>query len=111
MMFDATNVVPFKGRRPAGPQRHPKSLMEAVYAAGSLTLPADDVASKMAAAMLHALGFFVIDEILADGTPRRLDRQGVRESLRTRPWRVLRPGFSGEAGLPDADGAFAGKPL
>ena len=35
--------------------------MEAVYSAGSLTLRADDVATKTAAVMLQALGFLLID--------------------------------------------------
>ena len=80
---------------------HPKSLMERIYAAGSLCLRADDLATKMAAMMLQALGFLVIDEILADGTPRRLQRGKARHAM-DRPWRLSKPAFSGKIGVPDA---------
>jgi hypothetical protein len=55
--------------------------------------------------MLQALGFLLIEEILADGTPRRLSRGEARKAL-DRPWRLCKPGFDGAAGRPDADGAF-----
>ena len=79
--------------------------MEAVYSAGSLSIRADDMATKTAAVMLQALGFLLIEEILADGTPRRLSRGEARKAL-DRPWRLCKPGFDGAAGRPDADGAF-----
>ena len=103
-MFDQeTNVVAFKPR--ASVAHHPKSLLERIYAAGSLSLRADDKATKAAAVMLQALGFLVIEEILADGTPRRLQRGEARGAM-DRPWRLLKPPFSGEAGVPDGGGAF-----
>jgi hypothetical protein len=103
-MFDQdTNVVAFKPRA-AAPQHHPKSLMERIYSAGSLSVRADDVATKTAAVMLQALGFLVIEEILADGTPRALGRGEARKAM-DRPWRLLRPAFSGVAGVPDGGGA------
>lgn len=106
MIEPTPNVVPFRRRKAApGPSRHPKSLMEAVYSAGALTLPADDIALKTAAMMLQALGFLAIDEILADGTPRALERGKARQAM-DRPWRLSKPGFSGTVGVPDADGAF-----
>jgi hypothetical protein len=108
MIEPTTNVVAF--RRPAErrPTRHPKSLIEAVYAAGSIAVPADDIAVKTAAVMLQALGFLVIDEILADGTPRKLARGEARHAM-SRPWRLSKPAFSGAAGIPDSDGAFLHK--
>jgi hypothetical protein len=101
----ATNVVAFKPRQAAAVQHHPKSLVERIYAAGSLPVRADDVATKAAAVMLQALGFVVIEEILADGTPRRLQRGEARKVM-DRPWRLLKPAFAGEAGVPDGQGAF-----
>lgn len=79
--------------------------MERIYAAGSLAIRADDRATKMAAIMLQVLGFLVIEEILADGTPRRLQRAEARQAM-DRPWRLSKPPFSGMEGLPDGNGAF-----
>ncbi len=103
-MFDQeTNVVAFKPRTSVA--HHPKSLLERIYAAGALSVRTDDKATKTAAVMLQALGFLVIEEILADGTPRRLQRGEARGAM-DRPWRLLKPAFSGEAGVPDGGGAF-----
>jgi len=103
-MFESEpNVVAFKPRKPV--IHHPRSLMERIYAAGSLSIRADDRATKMAAIMLQALGFLVIEEILADGTPRRLNRGEARQAL-DRPWRLSKPAFSGTVGVPDGGGAF-----
>lgn len=107
IMFEkeAANVVAFKPLQAKAAQHHPKSLLERIYAAGSLAIRADDVATKTAATMLQALGFLVIEEILADGTPRRLQQGEARKAM-DRPWRLLKPAFSGEAGIPDGQGAF-----
>lgn len=105
MIEPTSNVVAFRKRTVSGPTRHPKSILEAVYAAGSLTVPADDLAIKTAAVMLQALGFLLVDEILADGTPKRLKRGELRGAA-DRPWRLSKPAFTGEAGRPDADGAL-----
>src|SRR5690348_4919453 len=94
MIEPTSNAVPFRPRRTAGPSRQPKSLMEAVYSAGSLTLPADDVALKTAALMLQALGLLMVEAILADGTPRRLARGEARQAM-DRPWRLSKPPFDG----------------
>jgi len=104
MLNQNTNVVAFKPRAMAA-QHHQKSLMERIYTAGSLAVRADDVATKTAAVMLQALGFLLIEEILADGTPRPIKRGEARKAM-DRPWRLLKPAFSGEAGVPDAVGAF-----
>ena len=107
MIEPTSNVVAFRKRAAPVPARHPKGLIEAVYAAGSLAIPVDDVATKTAAVMLQALGFLVVDEILADGTPRRLSRGEARRAL-DRPWRLSKPAFAGQTGVADANGAFAG---
>ncbi len=105
MIEPASNVVAFRRRDTAGPSRHPKSILEAVYTAGSLTLRGDDLATKTAAVMLHGFGFLIIDEVLADGSLRPLKRGEARRAM-DRPWRLSKPPYSGEAGVPDADGAF-----
>jgi hypothetical protein len=103
-MFEPeTNIVAFKPR--AKVTHHPKTLLERVYAAGSLSVSADDLATKMACVTLQGLGFLVIEEILADGTPRLLERGKARKAM-DRPWRLSKPAFAGDRGQPDADGAF-----
>ncbi len=103
MIEPETNVVAFKPRAAAQP--HPKSLMERIYAAGSLPVRADDLATKAAAVMLQRLGFLVIEEILADGTPKPLGRGETRQAM-DRPWRLAKPAYSGQVGVPDGGGAF-----
>jgi hypothetical protein len=103
MLEPEANVVAFKPRKAAIAPIHPKSLLERIYAAGSLPIRADDIATKTAAVMLQALGFLVIEEILADGTPRALPRGQARLAM-DRPWRLMKPAFSGRAGVPDGDG-------
>jgi hypothetical protein len=98
MIEPDTNVVAFKPR--SSVVHHPRSLMERVYAAGSLSLRADDRATKAAAVILQALGFLVIEEITADGAPRRLQRGEARGAM-DRPWRLSKPAFSGTIGVPD----------
>jgi hypothetical protein len=105
MQEQTTNVVAFRKRAAPVPVRHPKALIEAVYAAGSLAVPAGDMTTKTAAVMLQALGFLLIEEIRIDGTARALSRGEARQAL-GRPWRLSKPAFSGVAGLPDAAGAF-----
>lgn len=100
-----SNVVAFRPRRVAATVPHPKGLLESVYAAGDLTLGAGDVALKTAAMMLQGLGFLMIEEVLADGTPRRIGRGEARQAM-DRPWRLSKPPFSGRPGVPDAGGEF-----
>jgi len=104
MLEAETNVVAFKPRATVH-QFHPKSLMERIYTAGSLPVRADEVSVKAAAVMLQALGFLVIEEISADGTPRLLKRGEARQVM-DRPWRLSKPAFSGQQiGVPDGQGA------
>jgi hypothetical protein len=106
MAEQSSNVIAFRrpAARPAS-SRHPKGLIETVYAAGSIPVSGEDIATKTAAVMLQGLGFLVIEEVLADGTSRPLARGETRQALR-RPWRLSKPAFAGVAGLPDASGAF-----
>jgi hypothetical protein len=104
-MANPSNVVAFRRLGGAQAARHPRGLIEAVYAAGSLAVPVEDLSTRMAALMLQAFGFLVIEEVLPDGTSRRLSRGDARAALR-RPWRLSKPAFSGEHGVPDAHGAF-----
>ncbi|PVE26049.1 hypothetical protein DC522_02120 [Microvirga sp. KLBC 81] len=87
-----TNVIRFPGARSsASPRRDQKSLMDAVYAAGSLPVPADDRATKDMATRLNIFGFVVIDEVLSDGTARRLRPSEAFQASTLHPWRVSKP--------------------
>lgn len=65
--------------------------MDAVYAAGSLPVAADDRATRDMATRLHIFGFVVIDEVLSDGTVRRLRPSEAFQSAARHPWRVSKP--------------------
>ena len=87
-----TNVIRFPGARSsANPRRDQKSLMDAVYAAGSLPIEAGDRATKAMATRLTIFGFVVIDEMRADGTVRRLRPSEAFHASTDWPWRVSKP--------------------
>lgn len=87
-----TNVIRFPGARSsASPRRDQKSLMDAVYAAGSLPIAADDRATKDMATRLNIFGFVVIDEVRGDGTARRLRPSEAFQANTMHPWRVSKP--------------------
>jgi len=65
--------------------------MDAVYAAGSLPIQADDRATKDMATRLNIFGFVVIDEVLSDGTARRLRPSEAFQASTLHPWRVSKP--------------------
>ena len=110
------NVIPF--RRPAaarqgainaafGAGEPPRSrsrsdqrnLMDAVYATGSLRVPADDRETKLIASRLQVYGFLLVEEIGANGTPRRLRPS---EAIRARtdfPWRLSKARYGAGTGL------------
>lgn len=89
---EAANVIRFPGARAsASPRRDQRSLMDAVYAAGSLPIPAEDRATKVMATRLTIFGFVVIDEIQADGTARRLRPSEAIHASTARPWRISKP--------------------
>ncbi|HZH09359.1 MAG TPA: hypothetical protein VEZ24_03220 [Microvirga sp.] len=87
-----TNVIRFpSARSSANPRRDQKSLMDAVYAAGSLPIAADDRATKDTATRLTIFGFVVIDEVRSDGTARRLRPSEAFQADARHPWRVSKP--------------------
>ena len=89
------NVVRFKDvRAGASPRRDQKGLLDAVYACGSLAVPAEDRATKQMAARLQIYGFVTLDEVQADGTARRLRPSEAVEVSSARPWRVSKPSFA-----------------
>jgi hypothetical protein len=96
-----TNVIRFPGTRPwANSHRDQRSLMDAVYAAGSLPIAANDRATKVLATRLTIFGFVVIDEMQADGTVRRLRPSEAFHASTACPWRVSKP--SGRYRVDDA---------
>ena len=105
----ATNVVAFRQSRPQShSRRDQKHLMEAVYSAGSLPVPADDREAKAMAARLQLFGFVVIDEIALDGTARRLRSSEAVDASLARPWRVSKPSVGRKGiGVADAGGDLA----
>lgn len=87
-----SNVIRFPGARSAAsPRRDQKSFMDAVYAAGSLPIAAQDRATKAMATRLTIFGLVVLDEVLADGTARRLRPSEAIHTSTTHPWRISRP--------------------
>ena len=106
----ATNVVAFRQtRQQSHSRRDQKHVMEAVYAAGSLPVVAEDRATKAMAARLQLYGFVVIDEIQADGTARRLRPSEAVAASPVRPWRVSKPSL-GRKGIGVADAGAASVP-
>jgi hypothetical protein len=104
-----TNVIRFPGARSsAHPGRDQASLMDAVYAAGSLAVAAGDRATKVAATRLTIFGFVVIDEVQADGTARRLRPSEAYRASTTHPWRISKPSgpYRVDHGLPATDASL-----
>ncbi|HEY8383322.1 MAG TPA: hypothetical protein VIL09_14330 [Microvirga sp.] len=92
MLTAGTNVVRFPGPRVlASPRYDQRSLLEAVYAAGSLPIAAEDRTTKAMATRLTICGFVVVDEVQADGTARRLRASEAIYGSTERPWRVSKP--------------------
>jgi hypothetical protein len=109
-----SNVIRFPGRRSSmGPGGDQRSLMDAVYAAGSLPIAADDQATKAIATRLTIFGFVVLDEVQADGSARRLRASEAILSSTLHPWRVSKRSSPYSVGddLPDSDlDLFAARP-
>lgn len=116
------NVIPF--RRPAGlmanaarsaesvqlgargrERAHQRSLMDAVYATGTMVIAADERDTKLVASRLQVYGFLTIEEIAEDGTARRLRPSEAIRARAERPWRLSKASYG--AGLsvtiPSAD--------
>lgn len=84
-----TNIVRFRTPRASGarPADH-HGFLDAVYAAGSLPVAADDRSTKVIATRLTIFGFVTIDEVQGDGTVRRLRPSEAVRASAARPWRV-----------------------
>ncbi|HJE26002.1 MAG TPA: hypothetical protein K8W01_20330 [Methylorubrum populi] len=103
----ADNVIPF--RRPAptptlardgGRSRSradQRSLMDAVYATGSIPVAAGDRETKLIASRLQVYGFLTIEELDEDGTLRRLRPSEAIRARSERPWRLSKASYG--AGL------------
>ena len=104
-----SNVVAFRRSHPQSySRRDQKNLMEAVYSAGSLPVPADDRDTKAMAARLQLFGFVVIEELAADGRTRRLRSSEAVQASLARPWRVSKPSRGRRGiGAADAGGCLA----
>lgn len=88
----SANVVRFRSGQAAGSSRQDqKCFMDAVYAAGTLPVAADDEATKRMAVRLTIFGFVMIDEVAEDGTIRRLKPSEAFHSEGSNVWLVSKP--------------------
>lgn len=93
----SATIVRFPGaRRGTSLVRDQRSLMDAVYNAGSIPVSADDVATKRLAARLQILGFFEVSEVQGDGSLRRLRPSETMRAEMLRPWRIAKTSFAGD---------------
>ncbi len=109
-----SNVIPF--RRPVPPQApgereardrrrgEQRSLLDAVYATGSMVLAAEDRATKLTASRLQVYGFLAIEEVREDGTMRRLRPSEAIRARGERPWRLSKPACGASVTIPSLDG-------
>ncbi|MFD0936573.1 hypothetical protein ACFQ12_15500, partial [Methylobacterium trifolii] len=72
-----------------------RALMDAVYATGSLTVAAGDRDSKLTASRLQVYGFLTVEEVLEDGSLRRLRPSEAIRARAERPWRLSKPAYGG----------------
>ncbi len=103
------NVIPFRRPAPvrttgfgdfeAGPRSRARadqrSLMDAVYATGSLRVPAGDRETKLIASRLQVYGFLIIEEMDEDGALRRLRPSESIRARAERPWRLSKASYGG----------------
>ena len=103
------NVIPFRRPAPvqaaglggmtgeAGPRSRSRadqrSLMDAVYATGSLRVPAGDRETKLIASRLQVYGFLTIEEMGEDGSLRRLRPSEAIRARAERPWRLSKASY------------------
>ncbi|WP_342110188.1 hypothetical protein [Methylobacterium sp. SI9] len=109
-----SNVVPFRrpvpaqapGEREARDRRRSeqRSLLDAVYATGSMVLAAEDRATKLTASRLQVYGFLAIEEMREDGTMRRLRPSEAIRARGERPWRLSKPACGTAVTIPSLDG-------
>ena len=118
-----SNVVPFRRPLPAQPpgereardrrRSEQRSLLDAVYATGSMVLAAEDRATKLTASRLQVYGFLAIEEMREDGTMRRLRPSEAIRARGERPWRLSKPASGAAITIPSLDGFLfesAGQP-
>ncbi|MCJ2068356.1 hypothetical protein MKK75_05955 [Methylobacterium sp. J-030] len=118
-----SNVIPFRrpvpaqapGEREARDRRRSeqRSLLDAVYATGSMVLAAEDRATKLTASRLQVYGFLAIEEVRDDGTMRRLRPSEAIRAKGERPWRLSKPACGASVTIPSLDGFLfesAGQP-
>ncbi|MCJ2132879.1 hypothetical protein MKK69_02155 [Methylobacterium sp. J-026] len=118
-----SNVVPFRRPIPAQApserdardrrRSEQRSLLDAVYATGSMVLAADDRATKLTASRLQVYGFLAIEELRADGTVRRLRPSEAIRARSEHPWRLSKPACGTAVTIPSLDGFLfepAGQP-
>ena len=75
------------------------SLMDAVYASGSLVVAAGDRETKLVASRLQVYGFLTIEEVAEDGTTRRLRPSEAIRARAERPWRLAKANYGAGLGV------------
>ncbi len=75
------------------------SLMDAVYASGSLVVAATDRETKLVASRLQVYGFLTIEEVGEDGHARRLRPSEAIRARAERPWRLSRANYGAGLGV------------
>ncbi len=119
-----SNVVPFRrpipaqapGEREARNRRRSeqRSLLDAVYATGSMVVAAEDRGLKLTASRLQVYGFLAIEEVGEDGRMRRLRPSEAIRARAERPWRLSKPACGAAVTIPSLDGFLfetAGQPI
>lgn len=88
----SANVVRFRNGQAVGSsKKDQKCFMDAVYAAGSLQVAANDEETKRLAVRLTIFGFATIDEIGENGALRRLKPSEAFHSHSSAQWLVSKP--------------------
>lgn len=75
------------------------SLMDAVYASGTLVVAAADRECKLVASRLQVYGFLTIEEVCEDGTARRLRPSEAIRARAERPWRLSKANYGAGLGV------------
>ncbi|GJE14663.1 MULTISPECIES: hypothetical protein [Methylobacterium] len=109
-----SNVVPFRravpaqapGEREARNRRRSeqRSLLDALYATGSMVVAAEDRGMKLTASRLQVYGFLAIEEVGEDGLMRRLRPSEAIRARAERPWRLSKPASGAAVTIPSLDG-------
>jgi hypothetical protein len=106
MQGDMDELAALRRRRGQSASRtHPRHIMEAVYAAGSISISPDETLTRIVVAQLHRMGLLFAQELTSSGELRPLS-SATMAVAELRPWRVSRP--PALAGEPSADMAAQG---